>query len=97
MPKDLIVPFSVVMAFATDESFRATEAQRDNQLIEAVKATMMVSLRNARDAGRHGWWDKDACSIDDLRGYREKALEGNDHVSVINFTAMIATRETEEI
>nr|AAL87214.1 PH108-56(+3) [Vibrio phage 1] len=56
---------------------------------------MLQRLQEARDAGRFGWWDKSVCSIEDLYKMRHKALKDKDHVSVINFTAMIAARESE--
>ncbi|CAL9958322.1 hypothetical protein VPHD85_0035 [Vibrio phage D85] len=69
----------------------------DNQLLLASKSAMALKLHEASLNGRHGWWDKDVCSIDDLLTMRDKALKENDHVSVLNFTAMIAMRESLNI
>lgn len=68
----------------------------DKQLLIATQAEMAKKLRVHREKGRHGWWNKDACSIEELYSYRQKALNENDHVSVLNFTAMIAARESTE-
>lgn len=70
------------------------EEMADGQLLIATQAEMSKKLRNARDSGRYGWWDPKVCSIGDLYKMRERALADNDHVSVLNFTAMIAARES---
>ncbi|WYC17875.1 hypothetical protein [Vibrio phage vB_VneS_J26] len=80
-----------IKAAGTDR--KRAEIIADEQLTIATRAEMLQRLQEARDAGRYGWWDKSVCSIDDLYKMRSKALEDNDHVSVINFTAMIASRE----
>ncbi|MFO4754346.1 hypothetical protein V5H08_11840 [Vibrio cholerae] len=68
----------------------------DKQLLIATQSEMAKKLGEHREKGRHGWWNKDVCSIEDLYSYRRKALNENDHVSVINYTAMIAARESIE-
>lgn len=68
----------------------------DKQLLIATQSEMAKKLGEHREKGRHGWWNKDVCSIEDLYLYRRKALNENDHVSVINYTAMIAARESIE-
>ncbi|EPT9728176.1 hypothetical protein ACVTT1_001260 [Vibrio cholerae] len=68
----------------------------EQELLLATKSEMARKLREHREKGRHGWWNKDVCSIEQLYSYRQKALDKNDHVSVLNFTAMIAAREAYE-
>ncbi|GHW54562.1 hypothetical protein [Vibrio cholerae] len=68
----------------------------EQELLLATKSEMARKLREHREKGRHGWWNKDVCSIEQLYSYRKKALDENDHVSVLNFTAMIAAREAYE-
>ncbi|HCJ7273414.1 TPA: hypothetical protein NVH30_003052 [Vibrio cholerae] len=69
----------------------------DKQLLIATQAEMQKKLREHREKGRQGWWNKDVCTIEQLYSYRQKALDENDHVSVLNFTAMIAAREAHEV
>lgn len=66
------------------------EVYADTQLRFAVNNAMLLK---ARASCRHWWWNNSVCSIDNLRKLRNKALNANDHVSVLNFTAMIAMRE----
>ena len=68
----------------------------DKQLLIATQSEMERKLGEHRKKGRHGWWSKDVCSIEELYSLRQKALNENDHVSVLNFTAMIAARESLE-
>ncbi|HGE6051126.1 TPA: hypothetical protein ACGG7T_001730 [Vibrio cholerae] len=68
----------------------------DKQLLIATQSEMAKKLGEHREKGRHGWWNKDVCSIEELYSYRQKALDENDHVSVLNFTAMIAARDAYE-
>ncbi|EMW3082608.1 hypothetical protein AAEX90_001857 [Vibrio cholerae] len=68
----------------------------DKQLLIATQSEMAKKLGEHREKGRHGWWNKDVCSIEELYSYRQKALDESDHVSVLNFTAMIAAREAYE-
>ncbi|EJG1091206.1 hypothetical protein C4G96_RS21315 [Vibrio parahaemolyticus] len=66
----------------------------DKQLLIATQSEMTKKLEEHRGKGRHGWWNNNVCSIEELYSMREKALSDNDHVSVLNFTAMIAMRES---
>lgn len=68
----------------------------DDYLITAVTSAMRMSLNEARNAGRAGWWDPEVCSISYLHGMREKALQDGDHISTLNYTAMLACLETEQ-
>lgn len=68
----------------------------DEQLLIATRASMSERLDEAAEKGRHGWWDKDVYTIEELYSMRDKALTDKDHVSVLNFTAMIAMRESVE-
>ncbi|WP_425636157.1 hypothetical protein [Vibrio owensii] len=73
-----------------------SEQFADNQLLIATRASMSERLGKAAEKGRHGWWDKNVCTIEELYSMRDKALADKDHVSVLNFTAMIAMRESVE-
>lgn len=73
-----------------------SERDADQQLLIAAKCAMAEKLGAYREKGFGGWWSKDVCSIDYLYSLREKALKDNDHISVLNFTAMIAMRESIE-
>lgn len=75
-------------------SSRAKEIYADATLIDAVYNEMGVRLTEARNKGRYGWWDSEVCSVEELRIMRDYALREDDHVSVLNFTAMIALRES---
>lgn len=66
----------------------------DRQLLLAANSAMALKLYNGKRLGRYGWWNSNVCSIDDLRKMRDKAIDDNDHSSVLNFTAMIAMRES---
>lgn len=72
------------------------EANRvaDIILVESVANSMTARLEGARALGRHGWWNPDVCSIEYLTSLRDNAIKDNDHISVLNFTAMIAIRES---
>ncbi|OEE37252.1 hypothetical protein A1QO_03880 [Vibrio genomosp. F10 str. ZF-129] len=71
-----------------------TESFVDKQLLIAATSSMSEKLKNASDSGRHGWWDNSVISIGGLYDLRNKAISNNDHVSVLNYTAMIAMRES---
>lgn len=64
-----------------------------NLLTSATVSSMKQKLEDANKKGRGGWWS-DECKISNLYKLRDKALSDNDHISVINYTAMIAMRES---
>lgn len=70
------------------------EEDADQQLVIATSTSMARKLSESRVKGRHGWWNDKICTIEELHDMRDKALSENDHVSVLNFTAMIAMRES---
>lgn len=72
------------------------ERDADQQLLIAAKCSMSEKLGIYREKGFGGWWDKSTCSIKYLYSLRDKALKDNDHVSVMNYSAMIAMRESVE-
>lgn len=74
----------------------AGEIPKLEALIEITKADMGDSLVKAFASGRTGWWNKKECSIPHLKKLRAKALNEDDHISVINYTAMISVRERME-
>ena len=89
--------FKKSMLMILNEELRnevAGEQFADQQLSIATGAEMSKKLKSSRMKGRHGWWDENVCTIDQLYAMRSMALLDNDHVSVINFTAMIAARES---
>lgn len=72
---------------------KLVEERADKSLLMQTLQSMEDKLTDGRNKGRYGWWNDQVCTVDDLYVLREKALRDNDHVSVINFTAMIAARE----
>ncbi|QCG76732.1 hypothetical protein [Vibrio phage D4] len=74
---------------------KEAEAFADEQLVIATRCAMMKRLKEGREQGRFGWWDNNVCTLNDLYQLRHKALKDKDHISVLNFTAMIAARESE--
>lgn len=67
----------------------------DAQLVIGAHAQMVEKLNQYRQKGRYGWWNEEVCTIDELYSYRQKALDDNDHTSVLTFTSMIAAREAD--
>ncbi|WP_182038798.1 hypothetical protein [Vibrio alginolyticus] len=68
----------------------------DEQLLIASKTSMSSKLRKGRKNGRHGWWTPEVCSVEELYKLREKALAEDDHISTLNYTSMIAMRQSIE-
>ncbi|HIF5641723.1 TPA: hypothetical protein ACX3DU_004184 [Vibrio parahaemolyticus] len=68
----------------------------DAQLVIGAQAQMAEKLNQYRQKGRYGWWNEEVCTIDELYSYRQKALDDNDHTSVLTFTSMIAAREAHK-
>lgn len=69
--------------------------QADKTLLDCVQKEMSAKLEKSSLNGRHGWWDPNVCSMEFLYSLRNKSIEDGDHVSTLNFTAMIAMRESE--
>lgn len=78
------------------KELRVDEFTADTALIDAIKCEMTEKLADARQNGRAGWWNDDVCDIEYLYQLREKSISDGDHISVINYTAMIAARESIE-
>lgn len=55
---------------------------------------MEEKLKAASRKGRHGWWNIEVIGQDQLTELRERAIEEGDHVSVLNYTAMLIMRES---
>lgn len=73
------------------------DEEADQMLVLATQETMQTRLGQARNRqGRHGWWNAEVCSVEDLYKMRDKAIADKDHSSTLNFTAMIAMRESVE-
>lgn len=65
----------------------------DKQLLIATNFSMQKKLEKGSNRGLFGWWNEKLCDISSLYEARDKAIAEKDHVSVINYTAMIAMRE----
>lgn len=85
---------SMLAILANQQKNQLTESYADKQLTEAANFSMVQKLHIARNHGRHGWWDSQVCSIEYLYQLRDRAINDKDHISVLNFTAMIAMRES---
>ncbi|MBY7719665.1 hypothetical protein [Vibrio parahaemolyticus] len=96
--------FAEIMKLVTRPDFRSnsvvTQAMHeefaDAQLLIGAQAQMAEKLNQYRQKGRYGWWREEVCTIDELYSYRKKALDDNDHTSVLIFTSMIAAREAHK-
>ncbi|WP_340296284.1 hypothetical protein [Vibrio parahaemolyticus] len=92
------------MKLVTRPDFRSSSAVTqamheefaDAQLLIGAQAHMGDKLVLHRLKGRYGWWNEEVCTIDELYAYRQKALDDNDHTSVLIFTSMIAAREAHK-
>ena len=93
--------FAEIMKLVTCPNFIATSAVTaamheefaDGQLVIGAQAEMVQKLNKYREKGLKGWWNPSTCTIDELYANRQKALDDNDHASVLIFTSMIASRE----
>lgn len=65
----------------------------DDVLCEWAAKLMKEKLNDSREKGRHGWYDNDVCTIDDLRVMLTQAIDKGDMTDVMNFAAMIKARE----
>lgn len=68
----------------------------DSRLCEWSAILMGEKLDLSRSKGRHGWYDNEVCTIEDLRGMLSQAVDSGDMVDVMNFAAMIKIRECAE-
>lgn len=65
----------------------------DCVLVDLIGESMRKKLFQKRSEGRCGWWNKSACSIDDLKRMLADHIQKGDMVDVMNFAAMIYLRE----
>lgn len=65
----------------------------DDMMVTGISLEMRNKLSEAAMHGRHGWWKREICDINHLRELRSKAIADNDHISVMNYTAMLWARE----
>ena len=72
------------------------ERMADSMLVRATELLMESKLAAAREKGRGGWWDKEVCTLDYLRGLLKEHIEKGDLVDVINLAAMVTVREIME-
>lgn len=68
----------------------------DTTMVECLGDMMITKLDVSRDKGRHGWWNSNVCTVDQLRDELEYALRRGDMISVANFAGMIYMRESME-
>jgi hypothetical protein len=71
----------------------APENYADQRMVEITKRAMASKLEAARDKGRHGWWNSEQCSIEDLKKMLLEHIEKGDMIDVMNFAGMIFIRE----
>lgn len=50
---------------------------------------MAIRLRKASRHARQRWWDSTICRVEALREMRDKVLLDDEHVSVLNYTALL--------
>lgn len=92
--------FAEIMKLVTRPDLRSSSAinQAMHKSLQTVscfdaQAHMDDKLVYHRIKGSYGWWNDEICPIDELYAYRQKALEDNDHMSVMIFTCIVAARE----
>ncbi len=69
----------------------------DDRLVHFTAVAMAEKLEISRTKkGRGGWWDKDACSIEQLKSLLKEHVEKGDMIDVVNLSAMIYVREAME-
>lgn len=68
------------------------ESESESMLCYATCDAMKRKLAENHKRGRSGWWDKGRFTIGRLYELRQNALDDDDHISVMNYTAMIAAR-----
>lgn len=73
-----------------------TEVIADTMLTRFTSQAMEEKLAESRAKGKHGWWDKDVCSIEYLYSIFNRALTRNNLLGIINTAAMIYVRECAE-
>jgi len=69
------------------------EQYADFQLAVIARNAMETKLDEAREKGKHGWHDKEVCSVGYLKKLLEMAMIDGEWVDVMNFAAMIYIRE----
>ena len=69
------------------------DEQADRALCSYAFDAMREKLEQKRSEGRGGWWNEDACDILVLRNLLLEHVHKGDMVDVMNFAAMIYTRE----
>jgi hypothetical protein len=70
-----------------------SEEMADRRLVEHASKAMARKLSIARQKGRGGWWDEEACSVEQLRAMLAEHVEKGDMRDVMNFAAMIYVRQ----
>ena len=74
----------------------APENYADEKMAGITNEAMRSKLRIARDKGRHGWWNSEQCSIEDLKKMLLEQIKKGDMIDVMNFAGMIFIREKGE-
>ena len=68
----------------------------DSNMVSIALSAMWDKLFAARQKGRGGWWDKNQCSIKDLKKMLADHVEKGDMADVMNFAGMILVRQMDE-
>ncbi|WP_039913129.1 hypothetical protein [Cellvibrio mixtus] len=83
------------------KSYRANHKHYPRTLIDEMLASdlalfvemaVRVSLFEAHNNGKSGWWIEEECTIENLEKLLEKAINNKDYISIINYSAMIYAR-----
>lgn len=64
----------------------------DNEAVDQLALAMKVKLGRAREKGRGGWDDKNACTQEDLSRMLREHVDKGDPVDVANFCAFLDAR-----
>lgn len=79
----------------TDLSDQLLNTTADAYMVYVVSDLMKEKLDKAREAGLHGWWDRDHFDDEELQYKFQNATESTDPISlinVINYSAMMLMR-----
>jgi len=84
----------LMRAWKTKKDAYTVNAFADSKLVAFAKDAMLEKLTKAREKGRHGWWDPEVCTVEDLKVALFDQFYGEfDMVDIMNFAAMIYVRE----
>lgn len=72
------------------------EKAYDNNGVDSMAQAMRARLSDKRLQGFYGWWNKEQCSIEQLRGLLMEAVAKGKMVDIANFAMMVYCREIEQ-